>query len=80
MKNEVFGMSSSTSCHVIAIGNTMCTTWVLLWLSLDLLISGVGIKTLTIKLLYGTCTVCCGCYCGQLYKKYTESKCYVLAL
>ena len=44
MKNEVFGVGSSTLCHVLAIGNTMCTTWVLLWLSFDLLIFGVGIK------------------------------------
>ena len=25
-----------------------------------------------------TCIVCC-CYCGQLYKKYTKSECYVIA-
>ena len=48
-KKGVSGVGLLTSCHVTAISNTTCITRVLLWLSLEPLLSRCRMKTPTIK-------------------------------
>ena len=49
IKKRVFDVNSSTSRHVIVMGNTMCTTRVLLELSLEPFTKWKNLKTPTIK-------------------------------